>query len=82
MTDHDPRSRTRITKLQGKAYSRGDQHLNYLISNEQWMMGEYIEISESGSSSKWNFRSDIDPTVDARWKTQKIDHDLSWVCTV
>ena len=26
------------------------------------------------------FRSDSDPIVDARSKTQKIDHDLSWVC--
>ena len=25
--------------------------------------------------------SDGDPTVDARSKTQTIDHDLSWVCT-
>ena len=45
-TDHDPRSRTWITKLQGQDYSRGDQHLDYVISNGQWMMGEYGGMPE------------------------------------
>ena len=46
LADHDPRSRTWITKLQGHDYSRGEQHLDYVIDNEQRMMGKYGSMLE------------------------------------
>ena len=85
MTDHYPRSKAWITKLQGPGHSRGEKHLDYRIDNDNggWVNMEVGWRSGlSRSSIMRSFGSDGDTTDDARSQTQPIDHDIScaWLC--
>ena len=55
-TYHDLLSRTWITKYQGPAYLRGEQCLDYVISNGQGMMGEYGGIPEERNIKNAKFQ--------------------------
>ena len=65
LTDHDPRSRSWITKLQGQAYFRQEQHMDYEISSEKWMMGGYGGMPKERIIQHARFKIDSDPTGDA-----------------
>ena len=60
-----PRSRTWITKLQGQAYFRQEQHMDYEISSEKWMMGGYGGMPKERIIQHARFKIDSDPTGDA-----------------
>ena len=70
-TDHNTQSNTHIIKFRGSAYLSGEQCLDYVISNEQWMTGEYGDTPEERIIKRAKFqkrqRSDCGcPIKDAR----------------